>query len=506
MVRVSVFIFVWVVVMGLGRAAEGSLSGGPGAPDIDYMLEGMVAEADFVMVGRFESAKEGETRGGEWTRWDVRLEEVEVLKVPAERAAPRLFPFWSRQEVHWPRRGERVLAFVTEVGGLDVINLEGGELTWRGKPLWDLEFRELKDRGEMMAIVRAEVARVGRTGTAWVWLDAPLGRLHVVEDERLLPAMRRWVQSDSPRARAAAAELFTWHFEARDTAALRGLLADPYVVDDAWAVSPWNGRLYMVRDKAAHSLMSMKMDYVGSDLMEPRAGLYRGFWRWALLWALLPVVLVGIWEGVRRYWKRPRQGLVGRMASWVTLFCFYGAVMAGVLWNRSRQTVDEIVFARSGWLIDAVFAKGAVFLETSSEWPGESSLVHLAIARGEEKGVDSLRHELGRKFGTSVFRDWAWGESHDVTFAFFREADLNAHPWGWRSGTADRVRGRTAGLSLIYVMALCAVFPMLHGIWFGGVWWRNWRRGRRGLCVGCGYDLRASVGRCPECGREVNGG
>lgn len=29
---------------------------------------------------------------------------------------------------------------------------------------------------------------------------------------------------------------------------------------------------------------------------------------------------------------------------------------------------------------------------------------------------------------------------------------------------------------------------------------RRRRRMRRGLCVGCGYDLRGSTGPCPECG------
>jgi len=47
-----------------------------------------------------------------------------------------------------------------------------------------------------------------------------------------------------------------------------------------------------------------------------------------------------------------------------------------------------------------------------------------------------------------------------------------------------------------YPAALFAILPAIYLIRR----WRTWRRGKGGLCTTCGYDLRASPKRCPECG------
>jgi hypothetical protein len=65
----------------------------------------------------------------------------------------------------------------------------------------------------------------------------------------------------------------------------------------------------------------------------------------------------------------------------------------------------------------------------------------------------------------------------------------------WTRGSLREVRLPLWPLGLLFAIGIRFV-------------WRKWRRTRRlalGMCVNCGYDLRASVDCCPECGRAIEG-
>jgi len=52
---------------------------------------------------------------------------------------------------------------------------------------------------------------------------------------------------------------------------------------------------------------------------------------------------------------------------------------------------------------------------------------------------------------------------------------------------------------------LAALPPVAWGALTSATWRRRRTSAKRGLCLACGYDLRATPERCPECGTPVSG-
>jgi hypothetical protein len=176
-----------------------------------------------------------------------------------------------------------------------------------------------------------------------------------------------------------------------------------------------------------------------------------------------------------------------------------------VLWVRSGWAVDHIVLQFRGRLWDVASNRGWVVLSDQPQLDKEieqvnADLMHRARASGEAQArayVATHTDELLAEFGEQeAFKSLA---VHGDAPARKREAeDAEAA----RIVALEAMRNAYIVPARVYRIPFAAValasvaLPAVQAVRIT----RRRRRLHHGLCPVCGYDLRASVERCPECG------
>ncbi len=322
---------------------------------------------------------------------------------------------------------------------------------------------------------------------------------------------RQWVRSDDPLARYLAVRVFAAHFDPHDAVTLRGLLNDSYQFDETFSFSPWLTHNYAIRQAAADALKARGEAVPAATLSTPRTDLYRPFRKLSLVfWIMFPPLFFAVARRahrLRRHLARP--SLRTSLIAYGTFICLYCTLPAGLLWYRSEQVADDVIYAKNGLLFDATSLHGNLFIEAAVDWPGETSLVHFSIKNPGNLPAPTRQLNFTPFFGTYFLDSIRGNYWYGSNWTFYAGYDaVNSDSLGVGGGTSRVIRHPSVTLEIAYPY-LIAIFIGLAGalqlISRAITIEQGWRRrylANHGRCPNCTYDLRAHKRGelCPECG------
>jgi len=188
-----------------------------------------------------------------------------------------------------------------------------------------------------------------------------------------------------------------------------------------------------------------------------------------------------------------------RLFNLLTVLSLLLCVAAAGMWVRSGRTFD--LWSRNQTAAGPRDARG---------WSSDYA-IDTVVSR---QGAVQFGRQSGREYGLEAYpagddprRRWAHGVINAPGSTLGRDPEF--HWWmgllAWHEDRPASVTRnwswRVTGVEVHYwlVVLLAAPLPLARARRVVRAYVRE-RRRRGGLCLACAYDLRATPGRCPECG------
>ncbi len=177
----------------------------------------------------------------------------------------------------------------------------------------------------------------------------------------------------------------------------------------------------------------------------------------------------------------------------LTILSLIGLLLSVGLWARSYCWIDGVLIPTTKPdHCEVVSMLGVIHVGLSydSSEPPVKEVRYIASDAQEY-------HRIAQE-GIQKMRD-VFQNASSETGKFWRNWKPNrAFRWNNSTITARGVTYRTKAISFPHWL-LVSLFSIPSFLW-GVNFLRRRKRKKLGLCVKCGYDLRASKDRCPECG------